>query len=469
MRPALPNPGQEKHITFQHIEVRENNQPSGRSEIHLFGVTKASHSILVRVLGFEHYFYYPAPQGISEDDLGCLKEYINECLVEIAISEIELESQSVSRAREPLLFLKIYLFDHRQMRRYKHFLTSGACEYRNIFSSPELSYETTVPYFLRFMLDNGITPMSWIQIPAKRYTRIASERAVSFCQLEVTVPFESLLKCKPVENSEKSAPFRILSFDLECNVRPDGQFSNAQDQEVVQIGNMVSTYGSEEEPFSRTIFTLGSCSAISGSQVFSFEDESKMLMAWKKFFIEVDPDIVTGYNITQFDIPYLLNRARALMLRDFPFLGRIKASPQRLVLRQPNFLECPGYDGRLLLDVYHHIRENHPGLEGQGAYKLSAVSEHFLKDRKEDIHYTEIPRLQSESADTRRQLAVYCLKDVYLPLRLMKKLKCFEREVNEAKDAHVPYNALRVSRSLKVIARRYRDAMDRECILVDAQ
>ena len=155
--------------------------------------------------------------------------------------------------------------------------------------------------------------------------------------------------CDTVENSEKYAPLRILSFDLECDVRPDGQFSNAQDQAVLQIGNMVSTYGSkslhankarseksthsyvpdllgEEEPFSRIIFTLGSCSDISGSQVFSFQDESEMLMAWKKFFIEVDPDIVTGYNITQFDIPYLLNRARALGLRDFPFLGRIKGA-----------------------------------------------------------------------------------------------------------------------------------------------
>lgn len=42
-----------------------------------------------------------------------------ECLGEIAISEIELENQTVSRTREPLLFLKIYLFDHRQMRRVK--------------------------------------------------------------------------------------------------------------------------------------------------------------------------------------------------------------------------------------------------------------------------------------------------------------------------------------------------------------
>lgn len=30
---------------------------------------------------------------------------------------------------------------------------------------------------------------------------------------------------------------------------------------------------------------------------------------------EVDPDIITGYNIINFDIPYLLNRAKALKVR----------------------------------------------------------------------------------------------------------------------------------------------------------
>lgn len=49
-----------------------------------------------------------------------------------------------------------------------------------------------------------------------------------------------------------------------------------------------------------------------------------MLSAWRKFFLEVDPDIVIGYNLTQFDIPYLLTRARTLGLRNFPYLGRVK-------------------------------------------------------------------------------------------------------------------------------------------------
>jgi DNA polymerase delta subunit 1 len=38
----------------------------------------------------------------------------------------------------------------------------------------------------------------------------------------------------------------------------------------------------------------------------------------------VDPDVITGYNIVNFDLPYLLNRATALKIKGFPFLGRVK-------------------------------------------------------------------------------------------------------------------------------------------------
>ena len=33
---------------------------------------------------------------------------------------------------------------------------------------------------------------------------------------------------------------------------------------------------------------------------------------WSNFVQEVDPDVITGYNIVNFDLPYLLNRAKKL-------------------------------------------------------------------------------------------------------------------------------------------------------------
>jgi len=77
-------------------------------------------------------------------------------------------------------------------------------------------------------------------------------------------------------------------------------------------------------PFIRIVFTVGSCAPISGTEVKSFETEADMLQAWQDFFTKVDPDVVTGYNITQFDIPFLLKRASIFGLDTFPFLGRTK-------------------------------------------------------------------------------------------------------------------------------------------------
>lgn len=48
------------------------------------------------------------------------------------------------------------------------------------------------------------------------------------------------------------------------------------------------------------------------------------LQKWAEFLREVDPDIITGYNIQNFDLPYLLNRAAHLKVGDFSYLGRIK-------------------------------------------------------------------------------------------------------------------------------------------------
>jgi len=53
------------------------------------------------------------------------------------------------------------------------------------------------------------------------------------------------------------------------------------------------------------------------AQVLSYEDEKEMLHAWAEFVRKVDPDLLTGYNINNFDIWYLLNRATHLNASNF--------------------------------------------------------------------------------------------------------------------------------------------------------
>jgi DNA polymerase elongation subunit (family B) len=80
----------------------------------------------------------------------------------------------------------------------------------------------------------------------------------------------------------------------------------------------------ESKPFIRNVFTLNTCANIVGSDVLEYKKESDLLAAWQKFVEEVDPDLIIGYNTSQFDIPYLMDRAKALKVSEFPYLGRLK-------------------------------------------------------------------------------------------------------------------------------------------------
>jgi DNA polymerase elongation subunit (family B) len=39
-----------------------------------------------------------------------------------------------------------------------------------------------------------------------------------------------------------------------------------------------------------------------GAAVHSFETEGAMLDAWARFVVEADPDLITGYNVQNFDM-----------------------------------------------------------------------------------------------------------------------------------------------------------------------
>jgi DNA polymerase delta subunit 1 len=70
----------------------------------------------------------------------------------------------------------------------------------------------------------------------------------------------------------------------------------------------------EPEPFIKNIFTLNTCASIVGSDVISYDSETTLLEAWAEFVREADPDLITGYNINNFDFPYLINRLKKLRI-----------------------------------------------------------------------------------------------------------------------------------------------------------
>ena len=66
----------------------------------------------------------------------------------------------------------------------------------------------------------------------------------------------------------------------------------------------------------------------------------------------------------------------------------------------------------------------------------------LFQEQKEDVHHSIITDLQNGNSQTRRRLAVYCLKDAYLPLRLLNKLMCIINYMEMARVTGVPLSYL---------------------------
>ena len=127
-----------------------------------------------------------------------------------------------------------------------------------------VTYESNLPYALRYMIDNEIVGMSWIKVEAGNYKIRPRNLRVSNAQIEIDVENYNNAHCLPCEGDyQHIAPLRILSFDIECSA-DKGRFPQAQLDPIIQIANIVKIHG-EKEPFVRNVFTLKQCAPIVGS------------------------------------------------------------------------------------------------------------------------------------------------------------------------------------------------------------
>ncbi|KAG9054686.1 DNA-directed DNA polymerase delta [Serendipita sp. 407] len=452
-------------ITFQQIDIEQYTNDENQIMLRMYGITEEGNSVLVHISGYLPYFYVAAPRGLQDEDLVPLRHFINQNTEENAIVDIEIvmkKSLWGYRGDHDVPFLKIILSNPKMVPKVRGAFEKGELDYNNLFNKggfPPATFESNLLFVLRFMVDAKVVGMNWVELPAGQYT-IRRTNITSRCQLEVDIRWDKLVSHPAEGKWSHMAPFRILSFDIECAGRK-GTFPDAKIDPVIQIANMVTRQG-EPQPFIRNVFTLNSCAHIAGSQVLSFDNEAKLLEAWSAFVTEVDPDIIIGYNISNFDFPYLIDRADTLKAKKFPHLGRLEGA--RTYVRNTHF-SSKAYgtrdsketvlEGRLQLDMLQVMQRDYK----LRSYSLNSVCAHFLGEQKEDVHHSVITDLQNGTPESRRRLAVYCLKDAYLPHRLMDKLLCLINYTEMARVTGVPFNYL-LSRgqSIKVITQLYRKA-----------
>lgn len=461
-------------IGESHKELMPNSSGSA-AIIRIFGVTREGHSVCCNVHGFEPYFYISCPPGMGPDDISRFHQVLEGRMREVnrnnrvpkfvrRIEMVQKRSIMYYQLQSSHPFLKIVVALPTMVTSCRGILDRGI-QIEGFGMKNFVTYESNVLFALRFMVDCSIVGGNWIEVPAGKYKKTAKN--LSYCQLEFDCLYSELTSHIPEGEFSKMAPFRILSFDIECAGRK-GHFPEPTHDPVIQVANLVTLQG-EDQPFVRNVMTLKSCSPIVGVDVMSFETEREVLLAWRDFIREVDPDIIIGYNICKFDLPYLIERASVLGIAEFPILGRIRNSRVRVKdttfsSRQYGTRESKEVtvEGRVQFDLLQVMQRDYK----LSSYSLNSVSAHFLSEQKEDVHHSIISDLQNGNAETRRRLAVYCLKDAYLPQRLLDKLMFIYNYVEMARVTGVPISFL-LSRgqSIKVLSQLLRKAKQKNLVL----
>ncbi|KAH9286218.1 DNA polymerase delta catalytic subunit [Echinococcus granulosus] len=474
--------------------------------IRVYGVSEKGHSVVAHIHGFMPYFYVSAPQHFMEKHLIEFRRQLNLALhrelkgnqsegLKDLVLNVELEEKESIfgfHGNAKSKFIRIVLALPRFIATARRLLENGFSF--GVFSDCSYApFEANVDFETRFMVDINMTGCSWVELPAGRYllrqksqiispskvlpkeTSIAqptggflsSVTGQTRCQLEVDIAWNDVTVYPTEGEWNKIAPIRILSFDIECAGRR-GVFPVPEHDAVIQIANMVIRYG-DSKPFIRNVFTLNTCAPIVGSRVICFATEAEMLSRWAHFVREVDPDMITGYNMQNFDLPYLVNRCNHLKVSSFPFLGRVLGSKsvvreslihsKQMGRRENKYVSI---DGRIQFDLLQVLLRDYK----LRSYTLNAVSYHFLKKQKEDVHHSIINDLQNGNDQTRRRLAVYCLKDAYLPLLLLDKLMSVANSVEMARVTGVPIAyLLKRGQQVKVISQLLRKAREHGLLL----
>ncbi len=160
------------------------------------------------------------------------------------------------------------------------------------------------------------------------------------------------------------------------------------------------------------------CEPISGS-------EPEIIKKFGELIQQEDPDVITGYNIDNYDIRKILERAQAKKVSDPLPWGRDKSQPK---LISDRFWRIKG---RLVVDAWWAAKkELRPKQES-----LNAVSSMLLGEKKMDV---DPSHMDDEWKNDRENVIKYCIKDAQLALKILLKVETVRKGLDLAVVSRLP-------------------------------
>lgn len=263
-------------------------------------------------------------------------------------------------------------------------------------------YEADILFPNRFLIDKGIT--SGIRVPERR-----SENGSLKIHHEEVEPIEA------------EADLRVHNFDIEVDDRSgfpeEGEepivcltsHDSRRDEYIGWLGLAPdgNGYSPEDLPDYAPI-TDGAT-----IEIRAFESEEAMLDAYLSYLSETDPDVLTGWNVDDFDAPYLIDRLERLDPGTDFDLSMERLSRVNEVWRSD--WQGPNIKGRVVFDLLYAYKRI--VITELDSYRLDAVAETELGVGKE--RYTgDIGDLWEQDPE---RLLEYNVRDVELCVEINRQ------------------------------------------------
>lgn len=413
-----------------------------RPVFHVYGVTDKSHSICVTVHDFYPYLLIRA-QDMSVDLVQFRAEL--EAYMQAAtmgkkfaaelqgnrVLNVELETDhndimNYVAGQNAVPFIKITLCLPTLVPKCREILTTKS--FFNGTTRFSITYESNVKFFLRFLINKRSSGCSWVTLPAGTFWHVAKPSTRS--QIEVLTRHDTMVfhSYQEAEQWSRVCPLRVLSFDIECKSIKKG-FPHPEESPVVMICTVLLMDDGQGRVTMQMVGfgwpdDYGSIATEDGIPLhfFGCKDERDMLRQWRDFLHAVDPDIITGYNIINFDLGYLIDRAKTLHVESSVAYGRKigticgyeEKTMQTKAFGQQKNKSILGMNGRVILDPLPVLKK-----QKFRSYTLDNMAWKLLKKRKVEVDHSQIPELHEKNATTRAHLAYYCFIDSLRALQIV--------------------------------------------------
>jgi DNA polymerase elongation subunit (family B) len=319
-----------------------------------------------------------------------------------------------------------------------HILFRGVNNGRRVKSkvkySPTLFLQSNKPSQWRSLFNEPLEPMTFDTIReardfVKRYEEVANFKIYGNSRYEYAFIADTFRGIVDWDISHLSIAFIDIEVGSE-NGFPD-PYRATEPITAIAIhqlngGTTVYGYGSYENNDESVTYVL--C-----------EDEIDLCERFLADWASNHPDVLTGWNIKFFDVPYIVNRFTRILGED----DTKKLSPwEVLSQRKTTFKgkEQTIYDlvGVSVLDYFELYQWYAPGGRNIENYRLDTVASVELDERK--LSYDEYDSLHQLYKLDYQKFIDYNIKDVRLVLKLEDKLKLIELALTLAYDTKTNYD-----------------------------